>query len=131
MMISDTAGWLCCPRRRGQHLPPARLRPWGRRARRGLPRRTRAHRRPRPLAGQLSGGQAAAVIARGHGLTHLVHQAFATSLDQTFAVAAGLGLTAAITVVTFLRPTRTRTTPPSATGRHPPGLMTHIRQGDA
>jgi hypothetical protein len=45
------------------------------------------------------------VIACGHGLAHLVHQAFATSLDQTFAIAVGPGLIAAITVLTFLRPT--------------------------
>ncbi len=56
------------------------------------------------LAGPLSGGDAAAVIARGSGVADLVHRAFADSLDLTFVVAAGLGLVAGIAVLLFVRP---------------------------
>jgi EmrB/QacA subfamily drug resistance transporter len=58
------------------------------------------------LAGPLSGGQAGAVSARGAGLAHLAHQAFANGLDLTFVVAAGFGLLAGIAVLTFVRPSR-------------------------
>lgn len=58
------------------------------------------------LAGPLSGGQAGAVTARGAGMAHLAHQAFANGLDLTFAVAAGLGLLAGIAVLAFVRPSR-------------------------
>jgi hypothetical protein len=56
------------------------------------------------LAGPLSGGHASAVIARGSGIAHLVHQAFAVGLDLAFVVAAGFGLVARILVFAFLRP---------------------------
>jgi EmrB/QacA subfamily drug resistance transporter len=58
------------------------------------------------LASQLSGGHAGAVIAHGSGPAHLVHQAFANGLDQTFVVAAAFGLIAGIAVLTFVRPSR-------------------------
>ena len=56
------------------------------------------------LVGPLSGGQAGAVIARGHDMAHLVRHAFAAGLDTTFVVAAGFGLVAAIAVFVFVRP---------------------------
>lgn len=71
------------------------------------------HAAGRDLAGALSGGQAGAVIARSPGLAHLVHRAFADSLDLTFVVAAGFGLVAAVIVLAFVRPR-------SALPRRPP-----------
>jgi EmrB/QacA subfamily drug resistance transporter len=62
------------------------------------------HAAGRDLAGALSGGQAGAVMARSPGLAHLVHRAFAGSLDLTFVVAAGFGLAAALIVLAFVRP---------------------------
>jgi EmrB/QacA subfamily drug resistance transporter len=56
------------------------------------------------LAGTLSSGEAGAVMARSPGLAPLVHRAFATGLDMTFIVAAGLGVIAGIVVLTFVRP---------------------------
>ncbi|HEX6521268.1 MAG TPA: MFS transporter [Streptosporangiaceae bacterium] len=58
------------------------------------------------LAGPLSAGQASVVIARGRSMEHLVHQAFAVGLDQTFVVAAGLGVIGGIAVFAFVRPGR-------------------------
>ena len=78
------------------------------------------------LAGPLSSGQAPAVIARSAAMAHLVHRAFADGLDLTFMVAAGFALTAAITVLTFVRPARPAPAPaphhdrPLATARHTP-----------
>ena len=69
---------------------------------RGRLERTAGH----SLAGPLSGGHAGAVIARGSGMAHLVHQAFANGLDLTFVVAAGFGLIAGIAVLAFVRPNR-------------------------
>ncbi len=91
---------------------------------RGGLQRTAGH----TLAGPLSSGQAPAVIARSAAMAHLVHQAFAHGLDLTFMVAAGFALTAAITVLTFVRPARPAPAPapaphqdrPLATARHTP-----------
>jgi EmrB/QacA subfamily drug resistance transporter len=69
------------------------------------------------LAGPLGGGEAGAVMARSGGLAHLVRQAFADSLDQTFAVAGLLGLVAAALVFAFVRP---RSAEPAAAA-HSPG----------
>jgi EmrB/QacA subfamily drug resistance transporter len=55
------------------------------------------------LAGALSGGQAATVMARSPELEHLVHKAFAYSLDLTLVVAAGIGLAASIIVLTLVK----------------------------
>jgi hypothetical protein len=65
----------------------------------------------RTLAGPLSGGQASAVMARGSGMAHLVHRAFAVGLDLTFVVAAGFGLVAGIAVLAFVRPSRAEPAP--------------------
>jgi len=56
------------------------------------------------LAVPLTGGEAGAVMARAPGLAPLVHRAFATGLDTTFIVAAGLGVIAGVVVLTFVRP---------------------------
>jgi len=56
------------------------------------------------LAGVLGGGEAGAVMARSPGLAPLVHRAFATGLDLTFVVAAGLGVVAGVVVLVFVRP---------------------------
>lgn len=56
------------------------------------------------LAGVLGGGEAGAVMTRYPGLTPLVHRAFATGLDMTFVVAAGLGVVAGVVVLVFVRP---------------------------
>ncbi|HLK00072.1 MAG TPA: MFS transporter, partial [Streptosporangiaceae bacterium] len=63
------------------------------------------------LAGPLSGGHAAAVIARGTGMARLVHHAFAVGLDRTFVVAAGFGLIGGIAVLIFVRPGRAAPAP--------------------
>lgn len=63
-----------------------------------------AHHAGQSLVGPLSGGQAGAVIARGHDPATLVHHAFAFGLDTTFVVAAGFGVVAAIAVFAFVRP---------------------------
>ena len=57
-----------------------------------------------PLSGALSGGEAGTVMARSPALAPLVHRAFATGLDETFLVAAGLGLVAGVVVLTFVKP---------------------------
>lgn len=56
------------------------------------------------LSPALSGGQAQAVLARTPALAPVVHRAFADGLDLAYAVAAGLGLIAAVTVLTLVRP---------------------------
>lgn len=66
------------------------------------------------LAGPLSGGDASTVTARGSGLAHLVHQAFANGLDLSFVVAASFGLIAAIVVLAFVRPGRPAPAPAPA-----------------
>jgi len=65
------------------------------------------------LSGALGGGQAGAVMARSASLAHLVRQAFADSLDVTFAVAAVLGLVASILVFAFVRPPPTPASAPA------------------
>ncbi len=55
------------------------------------------------LSGALSGGQAQAVLARTSALAPVVHRAFADGLDATYAVAAGLGVLAAVLAFTFVR----------------------------
>src|SRR5487761_1136448 len=60
-----------------------------------------------PLAGALGGGSAGVVLARSSSLSPLVHRAFATGLDMTFVVAAGLGLIAGVVVLVFVRPSAT------------------------
>jgi EmrB/QacA subfamily drug resistance transporter len=55
------------------------------------------------LAPALSGGQAGTILARDPGLSHQVHKAFATGLDQTLLVAAALGLIAALAVFALVR----------------------------
>jgi hypothetical protein len=47
-------------------------------------------------------------MARSEGLAHLVRQAFADSLDVTFAIAAGIGVVAAMLVFTLVRPAGAR-----------------------
>jgi EmrB/QacA subfamily drug resistance transporter len=56
------------------------------------------------LSGALSGGQAQAVLARTPTLAPVVHRAFADGLDLAYAVAAGLGLIAAVAVFVLARP---------------------------
>jgi EmrB/QacA subfamily drug resistance transporter len=65
-----------------------------------------AHVAGQSKAGPLSGGQAAAVMAKGSSAADLVHRAFAYSLDLTFVVAAGFGLLAGIAVLAFVRSSR-------------------------
>jgi EmrB/QacA subfamily drug resistance transporter len=55
------------------------------------------------LSPALSGGQAQAVLARTPALAPVVHRAFADGLDLAYLVAAGLGLIAAVTVLTLVR----------------------------
>ena len=55
------------------------------------------------LSGALSGGQAQAVLARTPALAPVVHRAFADGLDLAYAVAAGFGLIAAVTVFALVR----------------------------
>src|ERR1700761_1246855 len=56
------------------------------------------------LAGQLSGGQAQAVLAHAPALAPVVHRAFAHGLDLVYVVAAGIGLIAAVAVFILARP---------------------------
>ncbi len=56
------------------------------------------------LAGRLAGGQAQLVMGRSGALARQVHQAFADGLDQTFVVAAGIGVVAGVVVLVFVRP---------------------------
>jgi EmrB/QacA subfamily drug resistance transporter len=56
------------------------------------------------LSAALSGGQAQAVLARTPALTPVVHHAFASALDVTYLVAAGLGLLGGVLALTFVRP---------------------------
>lgn len=65
------------------------------------------------LADPLASGQAGAVMAQGSEMTGLVRQAYATALDRTFLVAAGIGLIAAIAAAVFVRPRRTAARTPS------------------
>jgi EmrB/QacA subfamily drug resistance transporter len=55
------------------------------------------------LAPSLSGGLANAVLAGRPGLSHLVHEAFASGLDQTLVTAAVLGLAGAVAAFAFVR----------------------------
>ena len=55
------------------------------------------------VAGPLSGGAARSVMARSGTEAHLVRQAFAHGLDETFIVAAGLGLAASLLVLALVR----------------------------
>lgn len=55
------------------------------------------------LAPSLSGGLANAVLARQPALSHLVHEAFASGLDQTLATAAALGLAGAVVALAVVR----------------------------
>jgi EmrB/QacA subfamily drug resistance transporter len=61
------------------------------------------------LSPALSGGEASAVLARQPGLSHLVHEAFATGLDQTLLVAAALGLLGTIAVFAWVKIPRQQT----------------------
>jgi EmrB/QacA subfamily drug resistance transporter len=59
------------------------------------------------LAGALGGGEAGLVMGRSPGLVPVVHRAFATGLDVTFVVAAGLGALGGVLVLVFVkRPAR-------------------------
>jgi hypothetical protein len=76
------------------------------------------------LAGPLVNGSAGTVMARSAGLAHVARQAFATGLDVTFAVAAGLAVIGAILVVALVRPLTARgvsaeTSPPRASAPVP------------
>ncbi|MGH3170427.1 MAG: MFS transporter [Trebonia sp.] len=62
-----------------------------------------AHSAGAGLAGPLSGGAARSVMARSGGLAHLVRAAFAHGLDDTFFVAAGLGLVGGVLVLALVR----------------------------
>jgi hypothetical protein len=55
------------------------------------------------LSAALSGGQAQAVLARTPALAPVVHRAFADGLDLAYAVAAGVGLIAAVAVFALVR----------------------------
>jgi hypothetical protein len=66
------------------------------------------------LTPSLSGGLADAVLAGRPGLSHLVHEAFASALDQTLVTAAALGLAGAVTTFAFVRIPRQEATPPAA-----------------
>jgi EmrB/QacA subfamily drug resistance transporter len=55
------------------------------------------------LAPSLSGGLATAVLAKRPGLSRVVHEAFASGLDQTVVTAAALGLAGAVAVFAFVR----------------------------
>jgi EmrB/QacA subfamily drug resistance transporter len=70
-----------------------------------------AHTAGPDLADPLSSGHAGVVIAQGGDMAHLVHQAYATALDATYTVAAGIGLAAGIAVLVAMRPRRTTPTP--------------------
>ncbi|HVT67410.1 MAG TPA: MFS transporter [Trebonia sp.] len=56
------------------------------------------------LSGALSGGQAQSVLARTPALAPVVHRAFADGLDLAYAVAAALGVIAAVAVFVLVRP---------------------------
>ena len=58
------------------------------------------------LAGELSSGEAGAVMARSPALVPVVHHAFAAGLDATFAVAAGLGVVGGVLVLVLVRPSK-------------------------
>jgi EmrB/QacA subfamily drug resistance transporter len=66
----------------------------------------------------LSGGQAQAVLARTPALAPVVHRAFADGLDLAYVVAAGLGLIAAVTVFTLVRPRPKDSEPGDVSGAH-------------
>jgi len=75
------------------------------------------------LAGPLTSGEASVVIGRSAALARVAHQAFASGLDVTFAVAAGTGVAAGIGVLVFVRSgqaqeaTNAAPTAPDGTGR--------------
>jgi EmrB/QacA subfamily drug resistance transporter len=58
------------------------------------------------LAEALGGGEAGAVMGRSPALAPLVHRAFASGLDATFVVAAGLGAVAGVLVLVFVKPSK-------------------------
>jgi len=58
------------------------------------------------LAGTLSGGQAAVVMAHSPHLAPVVHRAFADGLDLMYIVAGGIGLVAGVLVFALVRPHR-------------------------
>lgn len=55
------------------------------------------------------------MLARTPALAPVVHRAFADGLDLAYAVAAGLGVIAAVTVFTLVRP-KSQSAPPAAEG---------------
>ncbi|MFC9324774.1 DHA2 family efflux MFS transporter permease subunit [Kitasatospora sp. NPDC057015] len=59
---------------------------------------------PQGTADALTGGQAAAVIARAPQSAHLVHAAFADGLRDTFLVSGVLGLLGGVAVLLLVRP---------------------------
>ncbi len=81
------------------------------------------------LASSLSGGLANAVLANRPGLSHLVHEAFASALDQILMTAAALGLAGAVTAFAFVRIPRQDATP--ATARTFPASPTAEGVGDS
>jgi hypothetical protein len=66
------------------------------------------------LSAVLSGGQAQAVLGRSPALTPLVHHAFASALDVTYVVAAGLGLLGGVLALAFVRPAAANSSPQAA-----------------
>ena len=66
------------------------------------------------LSAALSGGQAQAVLARTPALSPVVHHAFASALDVTYLVAAGVGLLGGVLALTFVRPAATSPAPQAA-----------------
>jgi hypothetical protein len=72
------------------------------------------------LSPALSGGEASAVLARQPGLSHLVHEAFATGLDQTLLVAAAFGLLGTIAVFAWVKIPRQQTPAPTSTPTETP-----------
>jgi EmrB/QacA subfamily drug resistance transporter len=65
------------------------------------------------LAPSLSGGLANTVLAGRPGLSHLVHEAFASALDQTLVTAAALGVAGAAAAFAFVRIPRQEAMPPA------------------
>jgi hypothetical protein len=75
------------------------------------------------LAGALSGGQAQAVLGRTPALTPVVHHAFASALDVTYLVAAGLGLLGGVLALVFVRPAAARPAPQPAASEPAPASV--------
>jgi predicted MFS family arabinose efflux permease len=70
------------------------------------------------LAPTLAGGGASQVLARQPGLSHVVHEAFASGLDQSLLVSVGIALVGTLAAFGFIRIPRPPQAPePSDSGR--------------